>query len=97
MGKVQNDVPSCAIQALEGILRRSREVEGLQAEILQAGVEVLEAGHEAVAGNVMVGVAEDLDVGMQGFEGVLGVLWLSALSQACLKIDEHTIEFTESC
>jgi hypothetical protein len=76
---VEHVVLGGAIEALESILGRSRKVKRLQTEVLQASVEILEARDKAIAAQVVVGISEDLDVGMQGFEGMLGVLRLSAL------------------
>jgi hypothetical protein len=78
VGKEQNNILGSAVKALDGVLRSPSKVKGLQAKVLKAGVEVLEAVDEAVATDIMVGVAEDLDVGMKSLQGVFGVLGLLA-------------------
>lgn len=78
MGKEQNNILGSAVEALEGVLGSPGKVKGLQAKVLKAGVEVLEAVDEAVATDIVVGVAEDLDVGMKSLQGVFGVLGLLA-------------------
>jgi len=74
VGPVQDVVLGGAVQALEDVLGGAGKVEGLEAEVLQARVDALQARDKGVAAQVVVGVAEDLDVGVQGLEGMLGVL-----------------------
>ncbi len=74
VGPVQDVVLGGAVQALEHVLGGAGEVEGLEAEVLQAGMDALEPRDDGVAAQVVVRVAEDLDVGVQGLERVLGVL-----------------------
>jgi hypothetical protein len=81
VGKKQNNILGSAVEALEGVLGSPSKVKGLQAKVLKAGVEVLEAVDEAVATDIVVGVAEDLDVGMKSLQGVFGVLGLLAAFQ----------------
>jgi hypothetical protein len=42
-------------------------------------VELLQARDHGIAAHVVVGVPEHLDVGMEGLQGVLGVLRVSVL------------------
>jgi hypothetical protein len=65
VGKEQNNILGSAVKALDGVLRSPSKVKGLQTKVLKAGVEVLEAVDKAVATDIMVGVAEDLDIGMK--------------------------------
>jgi hypothetical protein len=49
VGPVEHVVLSGAVETLESILGRSRKVKRLQTEVLQTGVEVLEARDKAIA------------------------------------------------
>ena len=94
MGPVEDVVLGRAVQALESILRGPCQVKRLQAKVLQARVKVLQARDHGIAAHVVVGVPENLDVGMEGFQGVLGVLQgcvSAARDRACGNL---TIEFT---
>ena len=71
---VQDDVICSAVKILEDVLGGPGKVECLQTKVLQAGVQVFETCDKVIAAVVVVRVPKDLDVGMQGFQSMLGVL-----------------------
>lgn len=58
-------------------------------------MELLESRDKVIATVVVVGVAEDLDVGMEGFQSMLGVLRaVSVVQRSGCVVRYPTIEFT---
>ena len=58
-------------------------------------MELLQTRDKVIAAVVVVGVAEDLDVGMKGLQGMLGVLRAVSVTQGLERVTGYpTIEFT---
>jgi hypothetical protein len=73
MGPIEHSILGRAVETLDDILGGPGKVERLQAEVLPARREL---GNEVIATRDMIRVPEHLDVGVEGFQGVLGVLGL---------------------
>jgi hypothetical protein len=83
MRPVQHGVLGSAVETLEHILGRSGEVECLQTKVLQARVDFLEPLDDVVTAWVVVRMPKDLDIRMEGFQGMFGVL--ASVSRATLE------------
>lgn len=81
MREVQHDIVFGAVKSLYDVLGRSGKVDCLQAEVLQLGMKVLKTGNDIVATMMVIGVPENLYVGMKGFQGMLGVLGTVSVAQ----------------
>ena len=98
MSPKEDRIVACSVKRLENILRSFGEIERPQGEVLEAGLDL--GGNVDPAG-VVVGMTEDLDVPVQSFESMFGVLCvIPCLSisklitfQRC-KIRTHTSEST---
>ena len=98
MSPKEDAIVAGSVERLDNILRSFGEIERPQGEILEAGLNL--GGNVDPAGEV-IGMTEDLDVRMQSFESMFGVLCvipclsISKLisSQRC-KIITHTSEST---
>ena len=96
MGPVQNVLLSSAVETLQSILRGPGEVKRLEAKVLQAGLDTLQTRDKCVAAHVVVRVPENLDVGVERFQGMLGVLWIVSAARDLI-VGNLTIEFTVPC
>lgn len=72
---VQDSAVGGAVEILDDVSGRLGKIECLEVEVHQARVKILKTQDNIVAAHVVVRVPEDLDVWVQGFQGMLGVLW----------------------
>ena len=72
---VQDNIVGGAVEVLDDVAGGSGKIERLEVEVHQASVKILKPRDEVIAAHVVVRVSEHLDVWMQVFQGMLGVLW----------------------